>query len=211
MAVTENSISSYFDDNVGTVYWHDCYRGGFLEEDAQEGFRLLNVFSSLVFNPLAFSKWFSVIKNSLCFVDYDEGYTTITDAVKRIKEEFILNVTELAELLDVSRPTVYSYLRDDDRKPSGYADARIERLNMIINIASEKGLTPPYRGLLFRRNNDDRMIKNLISDGTITNRDIEMAILSEIQFRDRQPLTSRRRESKLSMNDEIGDVVYLED
>lgn len=211
MAVTENSVNSFFDDNIGIVYQNDCYRGGFLEEEAPDGFCLLNAFSSPVSSSLVFSKWFSVIKNSLCFDDYDECYTTTTDAVKRIKEKFILNVTELAELLNMSRPTVYSYLRDDNRKPSGYADVTIERLNMIINIASEKGLMPPYRGLLFRRNNDDKMIKNLISNGTITNRDIEMAVSSEIQLRERHSLTNKKYESKLSMNDEIGDVVYLED
>ena len=205
MALTENSLYSCFDD-AGAVFLNDCYRGGSWEEDTQEDFRFLNVLSSLVL-----SKWFSVAKNFLCLDDYEECYLTTSDAVKRIKNEFILNVTELAELLNVSRPTVYSYLRDDDRKPSAYADAKIERLNMIINIASENGLTPPYRGLLFRRNSEDKMIKNLISNGTITNHDIEMAVMSEIQLRERLSLASKKYESKPRINDEIGDVVYLED
>ena len=63
---------------------------------------------------------------------------TTADLVRRIRDAFGLNMTELATILDVSRPTVYAWLNGQEPQPE--AVARILRLSRAADRFSALGV-----------------------------------------------------------------------
>jgi len=117
--------------------------------------------------------------------------TVKADDVKIIQTDTILNrarevlgisITDLAEIIGVSRPTIYSFLGgnepvDNIEKIKG----SLSFLNYLTQKILDSKLTLPCSSILRRRNGEGYSLKELIASGEITFDRISFFVENEIE------------------------------
>jgi DNA-binding transcriptional regulator YiaG len=96
---------------------------------AGTGSDLANVLKMLGANLRARSG--SSVRVHVSDVDYLDASKPVSEAVDTIRKSFALSVTDLAAVLAVERPTIYSWLRDQ----AAPSRARAERLGNVLRYA----------------------------------------------------------------------------
>ncbi len=94
---------------------------------------------------------------------------TVGDQVAAIKSSFGLSVSQLADVLNVKRPTIYSWLHAE-KGPNALRTANKERLSILCRLAEEwnrRSTTPP--GALLNANVvGEASLLNLLSVATLS-------------------------------------------
>ncbi|MCY1152682.1 MAG: helix-turn-helix domain-containing protein [Sphaerochaetaceae bacterium] len=72
-----------------------------------------------------------------------------------------LNITDLSKLLNVSRPTIYSYLNGNEQKNKS-SDKIIKTLNEILRIVKEENNINSFSSLFKRRDSEGNTLINYI-------------------------------------------------
>jgi len=122
-----------------------------------------------------------------------------------------IRISELASLLDVSRPTIYSYLSGQEPSNKDVQD-KIFHLTRIVQIIKENNLETPCLSLLHQMDSDGNSLATLVKQ----NKDVEefaiRACNSEIALRKARMKRSIQRKSTKSVNPESFSIpAYHED
>ena len=141
----------------------------------------------------------------------------ISNAVETQKEEVLAtgeiltqakkvlgaSISDLSEMLGVSRPTVYSYLSGNE--PSGNSELLIKRLFLLqrtIEMIHKLGLSIPYSTILKRRDGRGKTFKELLANDELIDERIQTFCHVELQQRERtkqrisaDPVSSGHRKS----------------
>lgn len=122
-------------------------------------------------------------------VSYVEPGQTPSKLVGAIRSAFGLSVTDLASVLGVERPTIYSWLRDQSRPNP----ARLERIGRVLHLADiwttsrKDGATP----LLDAKIRADLTLLDALRDPLVWEAEIESNLKAQSLIT--QPRSSRRR------------------
>lgn len=145
----------------------------------------------------------------------DQAVTVLStsEILQKAKASLALNISEIADILAVSRPTIYSYLSGNE--PTNNSEMQLERincLNMISDAVLESGLPTPNFSIMKRRDSDGRTLKDLIFSGSL----VPAMITTFIQCEREQYEKTKRRISQNSLkkrnmdNQMIGISAYIE-
>jgi hypothetical protein len=127
-----------------------------------------------------------------------------------LQEQFAFNISELSAVLQVSRPTVYSWIRGDV-EPRGGSLQRIDLLNTLVkqwNAISSRSIASVLKGRPIERSKvmvllaDDKV---LAPDAIRVIQSIAAAITSQgIRLRDRGPSKRSPEARQRSFTEETG-------
>jgi hypothetical protein len=142
--------------------------------------------------------------------DEDDAPTAVTVALTELQEQFAFNISELSAVLQVSRPTVYSWIRGD-AEPRGGSLQRIDRLNTLVkrwNTISSQSIASVLRGRPIERSRvmvllaDDKV---LVPDAIGVIQRIAAGMTSHgIGLRDRRPSKRSAEARRRSFSEETG-------
>lgn len=95
-------------------------------------------------------------------------------------------ISDLSEMLGISRPTVYSYLSGNE--PSGNSELLMKRVYLIqrtIEVVSKLGLPIPCSTMLKRRDGNGKTFKELLAHDELNDEKIQSFCQVEQQQRER--------------------------
>jgi predicted transcriptional regulator len=96
------------------------------------------------------------------------------------------SISDLSEMLGVSRPTVYSYLSGNE--PSGNSELLMKRVFLLqrtIETIRNLGLSIPCSTLLKRRDSRGKTFKELLANDELNDERIQTFCQVELQQRER--------------------------
>jgi hypothetical protein len=142
--------------------------------------------------------------------DEDDAPSAVTLVLTGLQEQFAFNISELSAVLQVSRPTVYSWIRGDV-EPRGGSLQRIDLLNTLVkqwNAISSRSIASVLKGRPIERSKvmvllaDDKV---LAPDAIRVIQSIAAAITSQrIRLRDRGPSKRSPEARQRSFTEETG-------
>jgi hypothetical protein len=110
-----------------------------------------------------------------------------------------LNISMIAEILELSRPTIYSYLKGNEPKEKSL-DYKIKSLNNIIDIVKNEFKLHSFSSLFKRRDNEGKTLSDYLLDD---NKNIESFVkklcTEEIKRREKY----KKRDSTKKINNEL--------
>ena len=142
--------------------------------------------------------------------DEDDAPSAVTLALTELQEQFAFNISELSAVLQVSRPTVYSWIRGD-AEPRGGSLQRIDLLNTLVkrwNAISSQSIASVLKGRPIERSKvmvllaDDKV---LVPDAIGVIQSIAAGMTSQgIRLRDRRPSKRSPEARQRSFTEETG-------
>ncbi len=102
--------------------------------------------------------------------------------IEEIRSVLAISVTDLAAILDVTRPTIYTFM--DGKEPVEDSEtkyARIQTLQLLAKKIEESDLALPCNQILRRRNQQGESLKELIGRGAATKTDLDAFVATEVE------------------------------
>lgn len=102
--------------------------------------------------------------------------------IDEIRSVLAISVTDLAAMLDVTRPTIYTFM--DGKEPvedSEMKYARIQTLQLLSKKINDSDLVVPCNQVLRRRNQNGESLKELIGRGAATEADLDLFVATEVE------------------------------
>ena len=142
--------------------------------------------------------------------DEDDAPTAVTVLLTELQEHFALNISELSAVLQVSRPTMYSWIRGD-AEPRGRSLQRIDLLNTLVkrwNAISSQSIASVLKGRPIERSKVMALLaddKVLVPDAIGMIQSIAAGMTSQrIRLRDRHPSKRSPEARRRSFSEETG-------
>lgn len=131
-------------------------------------------------------------KPFLGYTDLNENQTIVEPShrqvvsfaqrIDEIRSVLAISVTDLAAILDVTRPTIYTFM--DGKEPVEDSETKYERIQTLQLLAkkiSESDLALPCNQILRRRNQNGENLKELIGRGAATETDLDAFVATEVE------------------------------
>lgn len=118
--------------------------------------------------------------------------------IDEIRNVLAINISDLAVILDVTRPTIYKFM--DGNEPVENSEekyARIEMLQLLSQKIKESELITPGNQILRRRNQHGESLKELLEKGIATETDLDVFVAFEVQ----QQRENKRRAALMKKNE----------
>lgn len=102
--------------------------------------------------------------------------------IEEIRSVLAISVTDLAAMLDVTRPTIYTFM--DGKEPVEDSETKYERIQTLQLLArkiNDSDLALPCNQILRRRNQNGESLKELIGRGAATEADLDVFVATEVE------------------------------
>lgn len=112
-------------------------------------------------------------------------------------------VSDLADMLGVSRPTIYSYM--DGNEPAGTMEQFQHRLSLLettLDFVEELKLSTPAPRIVRKRNSEGKTFKELMKAGELDKGTIEAFCLSEAATQ--QQIRERLKKTGINLSKQTG-------
>jgi len=129
-------------------------------------------------------------------------HLTISEQVKLIKDSFSLNMSAMAELLNVSRPTIYAWLKGEPPK----TQENISHTNFVTSqaqIYSELNLERPDNFIKRPLFNGESLFSLLKQERTISAS--EYALIKELDLKESQTRAMGLKKNEFRTSDDVLD------
>jgi len=136
-------------------------------------------------SPEEFSSCLTLYLNSF-FLDVipdSKGNTTdsqsIPDILYHVKKTFSLSIMELSSILDVSRPTIYAYMKGDSQPENDVLLSRLMVLEEFAQAVEKSGLDVSYASSILSRRDSGFSLKDWIRKDIFVTENIPAYIAAE--------------------------------
>lgn len=130
------------------------------------------------------------------------AHLSISEQVKLIKDSFGLNMSAMAELLNVSRPTVYAWLKGEPPKTPDYI-SHVSFLVIQAYAYDELGLDRPDNFIKRPLFDEDSLFSRLKVGKTIS--ESEFALIKKLDLKESQTRANGLKKNELRTSDDVLD------
>lgn len=105
----------------------------------------------------------------------------MSERIESVRKVLGISISDLSEILGVTRPTVYSFL--SGKEPVEDADTKFQKMETLRLLCSKieaVDLPIPCNRILRRRNQEARSLKELLQDSDITEDELDAFVAVEI-------------------------------
>lgn len=134
---------------------------------------------------------------------------SVPETLSVIKDSLKLSMTDLAVLFNVTRPTIYAYIKDPTKKVGFHIEAKLGIMEQLVDKMKRKGIRIPNSSILYRRDAKGVSLKQAIIEETATESVIDSFVEAEYRKQnEKYPISSKRYYGKNLSHEEISTSLY---